>query len=203
MDINKKYRIDSALFNTFILALLAAIIALTVVVLSDAGQPKIQTSRAVPDSVALSETLPSYVVPTTVELATIAAPVTATTPAVRVTPPTSTTTPATIPPPSWTTFDCDSFRYLFDRHNLPWTFFRMVIDREAHCDPSAYCDRYAACKSKTDRSYGLGQINMLGKLGPYRMELCHLSAETDLFDPAVNVACIAELYRIAGKSPWQ
>jgi len=37
-----------------------------------------------------------------------------------------------------------------------------------------------------DDSYGLWQINMLGKLGPARLKLFGISTAADLFDPATN-----------------
>lgn len=54
-----------------------------------------------------------------------------------------------------------------------------------------------------DKSYGLWQINMLGKLGPARMQELNLNSEADLFNPDVNAKAA---YRISGGGtnfqPW-
>lgn len=168
----------------------------------------LETEEPLPATVALPPMPPlpivEIVAPATIVVEYVSAPSSVPPPPLVVRlepPPTTTTLPP--PPPQWITFDCDSFKYLFDRHNLPWSFFKPVVYRESHCDPRAYCDRYAPCRSTTDRSYGLGQINMIGSLSAYRMDLCNLNQESDLFNPEVNVACIAKLYAIAGTSPWK
>jgi hypothetical protein len=58
--------------------------------------------------------------------------------------------------------------------------------------------------SKTgDNSHGLFQINMIGSLGPARLEQYKLSSYEDLFDPMTN-ATIAFQMSDAGKnwSAW-
>jgi len=54
-----------------------------------------------------------------------------------------------------------------------------------------------------DKSYGLFQINMIGRLGPARLNQYGLKSNEDLFDPAVNVRV---MIRMSGNctnwSPW-
>lgn len=54
-----------------------------------------------------------------------------------------------------------------------------------------------------DDSYGLWQINMLGRLGPDRRARYGLTTNRDLFDPAVN-ARVAHAIAAGGRdwSPW-
>ena len=51
-----------------------------------------------------------------------------------------------------------------------------------------------------DNSYGLFQINMLGSLGPARMQQYHLSSYNDLFDPTVNARVAYQLSQ--GGTNW-
>jgi hypothetical protein len=51
-----------------------------------------------------------------------------------------------------------------------------------------------------DNSYGLFQINMLGSLGPARMEQYHLSSYNELFDPSVNARVAYQLSQ--GGTNW-
>jgi hypothetical protein len=55
-----------------------------------------------------------------------------------------------------------------------------------------------------DNSYGLFQINMIGSLGPARLEKYNLESNKDLFDPAIN-AKIAYKMSNGGKdwSAWR
>ncbi len=54
-----------------------------------------------------------------------------------------------------------------------------------------------------DQSYGLFQINMLGDLGPSRLEQYGLSSNDELFDPAVNIrVMIAMSGNCSDWSPW-
>lgn len=53
-----------------------------------------------------------------------------------------------------------------------------------------------------DDSYGLFQINMLGKMGEDRRRRYGLSSNDDLYDPATNVRIAADLYRGGGFQPW-
>jgi len=64
----------------------------------------------------------------------------------------------------------------------PATAVKMVAIalRESAGDPQAHNG------VPPDDSYGLWQINMLGKLGPQRLQLFGISKAADLFDPAVN-----------------
>ncbi len=133
--------------------------------------------------------------------------------AVRISPP-STTVPsvsptavptsaaAVYPPQTWVTYDCESFKFLFDAEGLPWSYFEHIIQRESHCDPNAYCDRYAPCHSKTDISLGLAQINTLGSLWGEIQTLCGVTQREQLFDPPTQVHCIGQMYRKYGKRPW-
>jgi lysozyme-like protein len=51
-----------------------------------------------------------------------------------------------------------------------------------------------------DNSYGLFQINMLGSLGPARMQQYHLSSYDELFDPTVNAHVAYQLSQ--GGTNW-
>ncbi len=60
-----------------------------------------------------------------------------------------------------------------------------------------------------DNSYGIWQINLLGRLKEARMTQLGLSKPEDLFDLATNARCMGHLYREAlswgrasGWSPW-
>jgi hypothetical protein len=52
-----------------------------------------------------------------------------------------------------------------------------------------------------DNSYGLWQINMIGNLKNYRVNLFGLSSPDDLYDPATNAAAAYKLWSMAGGSP--
>jgi hypothetical protein len=99
--------------------------------------------------------------------------------------------------PPWTTYDCESFRYLFEARDLPWAYFGRVMARESHCDPMAFRRR------SRDWSFGLLQINTLGALWNEIRWRCGLTSRTDLFDPETNVACAAQLYAEFGTRPWR
>jgi hypothetical protein len=49
-----------------------------------------------------------------------------------------------------------------------------------------------------DESYGLWQINMLGRMGPERMRKFGLSSKTDLYDPVTNAKAALQLLRKGG-----
>jgi len=49
-----------------------------------------------------------------------------------------------------------------------------------------------------DESYGLWQINMLGKMGPERMRQFGLSSKSDLYDPVTNAKAALQLLRGRG-----
>jgi hypothetical protein len=51
-----------------------------------------------------------------------------------------------------------------------------------------------------DNSYGLFQINMIGKLGPSRLEKFGLGSYEDLFDPYVNASIAYEMSK--GGKDW-
>jgi LysM repeat protein len=58
--------------------------------------------------------------------------------------------------------------------------------------------------SKTgDKSYGLFQINMLGKLGPARLKQYNLKSNEDLFDPVTNIRVMIKMSRnFTNWQPW-
>lgn len=58
--------------------------------------------------------------------------------------------------------------------------------------------RVANSMQGPEASYGLWQINMEGALGPYRRAQLGLSADTELFDPAVNARAARWLYVLNG-----
>jgi hypothetical protein len=55
-----------------------------------------------------------------------------------------------------------------------------------------------------DDSYGLWQINMLGKMGADRRKAFGIASNADLFDPNTNARAAHQVWRDAGKSfsPW-
>ena len=82
-----------------------------------------------------------------------------------------------------------------------WKKLRWIIARETGntCDPTVYNGNEAT----RDRSYGLLQINMRGKLEPDRLWRCGLSAKEELWDPVVNLRCGRVLFELAGWDPWR
>lgn len=57
--------------------------------------------------------------------------------------------------------------------------------------------------STGDNSYGLWQINMLGKMGPERLKQFGISSNDQLFDPATNAKAMAILSKQgADFNPW-
>jgi hypothetical protein len=53
-----------------------------------------------------------------------------------------------------------------------------------------------------DNSYGLWQINMIGKLGPARRKQFGLKSNEDLYDPAINARVAAAILKSQGLSAW-
>jgi hypothetical protein len=53
-----------------------------------------------------------------------------------------------------------------------------------------------------DDSYGLWQINMLGKLGPDRRKRFGLSSNAQLFDPAINAKAARIIFQGSGWRAW-
>jgi len=53
-----------------------------------------------------------------------------------------------------------------------------------------------------DKSYGLWQINMIGKLGPARMKEFGLQREDQLFDPVTNAKAAYAIRKSQGLSAW-
>jgi cell wall-associated NlpC family hydrolase len=53
-----------------------------------------------------------------------------------------------------------------------------------------------------DNSYGLLQINMLGRMGEERAKEYGLSSYDDLYDPATNIRAGLSILRSQGKSAW-
>jgi len=56
--------------------------------------------------------------------------------------------------------------------------------------------------STGDNSYGLLQINMLGKMGEGRAKEWGLSSYDDLYDPATNIRAGLSILRSQGKKAW-
>lgn len=53
-----------------------------------------------------------------------------------------------------------------------------------------------------DDSYGLWQINMLGKLGPARRKQFGISSNQQLFDPVINARAAKKIYDSQGLNAW-
>jgi hypothetical protein len=53
-----------------------------------------------------------------------------------------------------------------------------------------------------DKSYGLWQINMIGNLGPARMQEFGLQREDQLFDPVTNAKAAYAIRKSQGLSAW-
>src|SRR4051794_8716603 len=53
-----------------------------------------------------------------------------------------------------------------------------------------------------DDSYGLWQINMLGKLGPDRRKRFGLTSNDQLYDPATNAKAARIIFQGSGWSAW-
>lgn len=82
-----------------------------------------------------------------------------------------------------------------------WLTLQHIIGRETGntCDERAHNDNV-----KTgDDSYGLTQINLIGKLWPDRARLCGLSAPTDLLHGETNLRCAHKIYERSGWAPWR
>jgi hypothetical protein len=71
-----------------------------------------------------------------------------------------------------------------------------IAKRESNGRPLAYNGN----RNTGDNSYGLFQINMIGNLGPERLEKFNLQSNKELFDPVTN----AEItyYMTDGGSDW-
>lgn len=68
--------------------------------------------------------------------------------------------------------------------------------RESRWQPGAQAD------DKDDLSYGLFQINMMGKLGPARRGYFKISKNEELFDPEKNVWAARQMFGNGNYSPW-
>lgn len=53
-----------------------------------------------------------------------------------------------------------------------------------------------------DNSYGLGQINMIDRLGPERRAQFGIASNEDLFDPATNFRAAKQIYDQQGIGAW-
>lgn len=82
-----------------------------------------------------------------------------------------------------------------------WKKLRWIIAREtgSTCDPTVYNGNEAT----RDRSYGLLQINMRGRLEADRLVRCNLTDKEQLWDPIVNLRCGRVLFELAGWDPWR
>lgn len=56
--------------------------------------------------------------------------------------------------------------------------------------------------STGDKSYGLWQINMLGRMGPERRDMFGIQSDEQLFDPATNARAAYEIYKMQGFGAW-
>lgn len=56
--------------------------------------------------------------------------------------------------------------------------------------------------STGDESYGLWQINMIGKLGPERRAMLGIESNDQLFDPATNARAAYQIYKMQGFDAW-
>lgn len=71
-----------------------------------------------------------------------------------------------------------------------------IAGRESRFNPSAHNPN----ADTGDNSYGLMQINMIGKLGPERRQRLGLKSNEELFDPATNARAAYWLYRAGDNS---
>lgn len=154
--------------------------------------------------------------------------------AVRITPPiteASTTTVEVGPPPvaphglnfgvtefpfpvkhrDFVHWDCSEFDDLLIEYGmLPLDRGRAVMERESGCNPGVW--NWHVTYPYKDESFGLFQINMIGRLGPARQVLCGLSdpiideqgrrVYMDLFWPAINIRCASLLNPRNRWEPW-
>ena len=56
--------------------------------------------------------------------------------------------------------------------------------------------------STGDDSYGLLQVNMLGKMGPERRKAFGITSNQELFDPLTNVRAAKKIYDSQGLNAW-
>ena len=75
-----------------------------------------------------------------------------------------------------------------------------ISKRESSWKPTAFNGNGAT----GDRSYGLMQINMIGSLGPARLQQFGLTSNDQLLDPQTNLNAAFVLYQRSGNSlqPW-
>lgn len=71
-----------------------------------------------------------------------------------------------------------------------------IAGRESRFNPSAHNPN----AQTGDNSYGLMQINMIGKLGPDRRRRLGLKSDDELFDPATNARAAYWLYKAGNNS---
>jgi hypothetical protein len=97
----------------------------------------------------------------------------------------------------WVAPGCEPVLELVRRHGLP-DWMVSVAWRESRCRPEAVnLDR-----STADESYGLFQINTLGRLIEEARRRCGIDRPDELLDADTNVACAATLYDAYGYRPW-
>jgi hypothetical protein len=73
-----------------------------------------------------------------------------------------------------------------------------IAYKESGWNPRAYNGN----SGTGDNSYGLWQINMLGKMGEERRKSWGLKSNDDLFDPSVNAMAARSVYRSQGFNAW-
>ena len=72
----------------------------------------------------------------------------------------------------------------------------------AMAESSGRSDAHNPNASTGDNSYGLWQINMIGRLGPARRREFGINANEQLFDPRVNAKAAYRVYRQQGFNAW-
>lgn len=78
-----------------------------------------------------------------------------------------------------------------------WPRLERIIWRESRCNPDAFNGR------RRDRSIGLVQVNVKGRLLAHRRAVCGIDEPAELFDPYTNLACAEAIHEQAGWQPWQ
>ena len=93
---------------------------------------------------------------------------------------------------------CPEFEPLLVAYGLP-AVLSEIMWRESRCLPWVVnSDRHTG-----DLSYGLLQINTLGRLWPEVRQRCEVTHREDLLVPATNIRCAAALHHAYGLRPWR
>lgn len=100
-----------------------------------------------------------------------------------------------IPVPMPIDYNCESWRPIFEKYDLPFDSFRYIIFRESRCSYQINLNRRTG-----DESYGPLQVNRIGSLGRwwdsggYTIDV-FLTVEG-------SVAAAGVLYKMCGLGPW-